>query len=73
MTRDRIILWALPAGATDRIEERPLTSFLLTPEQADKVESVAARDGGHGFRRSVDDNRAPDFAACLNTGRGGQS
>lgn len=60
-----IILWALPAGETDRLHERPLTSFPLTPAQADKVEEAAGRDGWHGFRRAIDDNELPDFAGAI--------
>lgn len=59
------ILWALPAGSTDRIDERPLTSFPLTAAQADKVEAVAARDGWHGFRRVEDTNALPDFVGAV--------
>lgn len=56
------ILWALPRGETDRLHERPLTSFPLTAEQCAKVEAAASLDGWHGFRRAEDDGRAPDFA-----------
>ncbi len=58
-------LWAIPAGKTDRLDERPLTSMALTPEQADRVEVHAARDGWHSFRRVADDNATPDFAGAV--------
>lgn len=60
-----VILWALPAGQTDRLHERPLTSFPLTPAQADKVQEAAAREGWHGFRRAIENNDLPDFAGTL--------
>ena len=63
---DKYILWALPAGQSDRLHERPMTSFPLTAAQADKVQEAAARGGWHGFRRAVDDNSPPDFVGALN-------
>jgi hypothetical protein len=59
------ILWALPAGETDRLYERPLTSFPLTAAQADKVQAVASRDGWHGFRRVEETGDPPDFARAV--------
>ena len=61
----RYILWAIPRGSSDRLDERPMTSFPLTSAQADKVEAVAARDGWHGFRRVEDTNAAPDFVGAV--------
>lgn len=59
------ILWAIPAGKSDRFDEYPLTSFPLTLEQADKVEAVAAREGWHSFRRVEDTNALPDFVGAV--------
>ena len=61
------ILWALPAGKADRLDEQPMTSFPLTAGQAEKVKAVAAKDGWHGFRLQVETNEAPNFAAALTT------
>lgn len=58
-------VWAIPAGETDRLHERPLTSFTLTREQADKVIAAAQRDGWHGFRLVEDDGAPPDFAKAV--------
>jgi len=58
-------LWALPAGKSDRLDERPLTSFPLTQTQADKVKAAAQRDGWHGFRLVAVTNDLPDFAAGI--------
>lgn len=57
----KYILWALPKGSTDRLEEKPLTSMALTSEQAEKVKQAATKDGWHGFRLQLDDNSVPDF------------
>jgi hypothetical protein len=61
----RFILWALPAGSTDRLDEQPLTSFPLTREQAERVKQLAAGGGWHGFRLSEDADALPDFAAAI--------
>jgi hypothetical protein len=60
-----VILWALPAGKRDRLHEKPLTSFPITREQADKVQAAATRDGWHGFRRAVETDAPPDFTAGI--------
>ena len=61
----RYILWALPAGQSDRLYEQPMTSMPLTREECNRVEVAASRDGFHGFRRAMDDGKAPDFATTL--------
>lgn len=61
----KFILWALPAGQTDRLHERPLTSFPITAAHANAVEMAAGRDGWHGFRRVLDTNDAPNFAGAV--------
>lgn len=60
------ILWALPAGAQDRIEEQPLTSFPITKGEANRVRRHAMRDGWHSFRVVPEDGEVPDFASTLN-------
>lgn len=55
------ILWALPAGKTDRLDEKPLVSFPITTEQAEKVKAVASKDGWHGFRLALETGEIPDF------------
>ena len=55
------ILWALPAGKADRLEEKPLVSFPITAEQAEKVKAVASKDGWHGFRLVLETGGQPDF------------
>ena len=58
-------LWAIPAGQVDRLHERPLTSFPLTPDQFARVRAAAERDGWHSFRTVKDDNARPDFAGAV--------
>lgn len=66
---DLYILWALPKGSSDRIDEKPLTSMPLTRSQAEKVKIAAARDGWHGFRLQKEDHTPPDFLRGLNNPR----
>lgn len=60
------VLWALPKGAQDRIEEQPMTSMPLTREQAKRVQRAASADGWHGFRLVPETNEVPDFTKTLN-------
>lgn len=57
----KFILWALPKGSNDRIDENPLTSMPLTKPQAERVKQAAAKDGWHGFRLQEDVSSIPDF------------
>jgi len=59
------ILWAIPAGKRDPLNERPLTSMPLTKEQADKVRSLAAAAGWHSFRLALETDAPPDFAGTI--------
>lgn len=60
------VLWALPAGQTDRLHEQVLYTQAKTPADNDRVAELAARDGWHGFRVQVLDLAArPDFAASV--------
>ena len=66
-TRKLYVLWALPRGATDRAEERPLTSFPLTYAEALRVIDKARADGWHGFQLARESSGAPDFARAAYT------
>ena len=59
------ILWALPAGKADQLEERPLVSFPITEAQAEKVKAAASRDGWHSFRLALETGGPPDFAKAV--------
>lgn len=63
----RYWLWAIPKGETDRLYERPLTSFALTHAECRKVEAAASAEGWHSFRTVPDDNAVPDFAKAVAT------
>ncbi|MGH3589529.1 MAG: hypothetical protein ACRDRF_00630 [Pseudonocardiaceae bacterium] len=60
------VLWALPRGSKDRLDERPMTSFPITKEQAKAVEERAQKDGWHGFRLVEETNMPPDFTKGIN-------
>jgi hypothetical protein len=57
----KYVLWALPKGSNDRMDERPMTNMLLTLEQVEKVKQAASKDGWHGFRVQKEDFSVPDF------------
>lgn len=63
----KLWLWAIPAGSTSRMDEKPLTSMALTPEQVNKVKAAASKDGWHSFRTVKDDNGIPDFTKGIRT------
>ena len=65
MKNQSYILWALPKGKTDRLDEKPLTSMSLTQQQVEKVKAMASKDGWHSFRVQVDDNKIPDFKKAV--------
>lgn len=44
------ILWALPKGSTDRLDEKVMAEGLYTPAQVDDVKRRASADGWHSFR-----------------------
>ena len=63
-------LWAVPRGSTSRLDEKPLTSTTLSPEQVGKVKAAAAKDGWHSFRTVKDGFAPPDFAGAVVRGQG---
>ena len=44
------ILWALPKGSTDRLDEKVMAEGLYTPAQVDDVKRRASADNWHSFR-----------------------
>ena len=53
------ILWALPKGETDRLEERPIAEGIQTPKQMDEAKRKATAAGWHGFRVQILDMSKP--------------
>ena len=53
------VLWALPKGETDRLEERPIAEGITTPQQMDDAKRKAAAQGWHGFRVQILDMSKP--------------
>jgi hypothetical protein len=59
-----IVLWALPAGESERWKEVLLTSG--DAARIAQVRELAARDGFHSFRQArVNLTVAPDFGATV--------
>lgn len=57
------VLWGLPKGSTDRIDEKVLYTQGKTLEQIEAVKIHAAADGWHSFRVQVLDlDEKPDFS-----------
>ena len=58
------ILWGLPKGSTDRLDEKVLYIQAKTPVQMDAAKELAAKDGWHSFRVQILDlDKAPDFGS----------
>lgn len=56
-----IHIWALPPGATDRLDEQVISTRCRTADDVEKVKAAASADGWHGFRVVNWDGSAPDF------------
>lgn len=60
------VLWGLPAGSNDPIDEKVLSTQAKTPLQMDAVKQTALRDGWHSFRVQILDLDAkPDFTGAV--------
>lgn len=61
----KYILWAIPKGKTDRLDEVPLTSMPISQANVDRVKKAAGADGWHSFRTTVEDGAVPDFGRAI--------
>jgi hypothetical protein len=62
-TQTEYVLWGLPAGSSDRLDEKVLYTQGKTVEQIDAIKARAAQDGWHSFRvQTLDLSAAPDFS-----------
>lgn len=61
----KFIMWALPAGSNDRMDEKPLVSFPITLAEVEKVKAASAKDGWHGFRVVPEKGEVPDFTKAI--------
>lgn len=60
------IVWGLPAGSTDKMDETLLAESCTTLQHVEMVKTAASKDGWHSFRVWEYDGQAPDFAATVN-------
>lgn len=57
------VLWGLPKGSTDPIDEKVLYTQGKTIVDIQRIEKLAAADGWHSFRvQELDLNVVPDFS-----------
>jgi hypothetical protein len=63
---NEFVLWGLPKGSSDRLDERVLTS---TTDRAriDQVKKLATADGWHSYRIQTLDGTLPDFVGAITT------
>lgn len=60
------VLWGLPKGYTDRIDEKILSTMGRTLAEVEAIKVRAAADGYHSFRVQVLDlDEKPDFVKTL--------
>ena len=61
-----LVLWALPKGSNDRLDEKVLYTQATTMQQIDAIKARASQDGWHGFRvQRLDLMAKPDFTKGL--------
>ena len=60
------VLWGLPEGSNDALDQKILATRLPNPEAADKIKVIAGKDGWHSFRiQKLDLSTPPDFAKAV--------
>lgn len=61
------VLWGLPKGSRDRLDERVLYTQAKSQADIDRVKKMAAAEGWHSFRvQKLDLDAPPDFTRVLN-------
>ena len=60
-----ILIYALPAGETERYMEDLISSHCRTAADVEKVKAAATVDGWHCFRVTTYDGSAPNFGNVL--------
>ncbi len=64
MSATELILWGIPQGSNDAIDEKVLFTKALSWADIEHVKAIASKDGWHSFRVQVLDLEAmPDFKA----------
>jgi hypothetical protein len=65
------VLWGLPKGSNDTLDEKVLTST-VDKARVEKIKGLAAADGWHSFRiQRLDLSKPPDFTKTIRK-EGGQ-
>lgn len=60
------VLWGLPRGSTDAIDEKVLATDTKLGARFDKIKELAAKDGWHSFRvQKLDLSIPPDFTKAI--------
>ena len=60
------VIWALPAGETDRLYEQVMSTNTRNATDIAKVIAAAGKDGWHSFRvTKLDLSQSPDFSKVL--------
>lgn len=63
------VLWGLPKGSNDRLDEKVLTST-VDKARVEKIKELATADGWHGFRiHRLDLSTPPDFTKTIQRGK----
>lgn len=62
-----IVVWGLPAGSTDPIDEQILSTRCKTIEDIERIKQLAIADGWHSIRVVyMDMTKKPDFTKGIN-------
>lgn len=61
----QILVYALPAGETERYTESLLASHCASEADVERVKTAASADGWHSFRVTTWDGSAPDFTSAI--------
>jgi hypothetical protein len=65
--RTEYILWGLPKGSNDRIDEKVLYTQGKTAADIERIKTIAAKDGWHSFRvQTLYLDEMPDFKGTVN-------
>lgn len=60
------VLWGIPKGSTDPIDEKVLFTQAKTPLDIERVKRKASADGWHSFRVQILDlDVPPDFSGTV--------
>jgi hypothetical protein len=62
MAKIEYVLWGMPKGSTDRLDEKVLYTQAKTEADIERIKALASADGWHSFRVQILDlDVLPDF------------